>query len=39
MSHVGFDFSRVSNNDRQTLAMQNRAMREYAIRRRWALVL
>ena len=26
-------YSRVSTNDQQTLAMQNRAMREYAARR------
>jgi DNA invertase Pin-like site-specific DNA recombinase len=26
-------FARVSTNDQQTLAMQNRAMREYAARR------
>ena len=32
-------YARVSTNDPQTLAMQNRAMREYAIRRGWAIVL
>jgi hypothetical protein len=32
-------YARVSTNDQQTLAMQNRAMREYAIRRGWALKL
>ncbi len=29
----------VSTNDQQTLAMQNRAMREYAARRGWTIVL
>jgi len=28
-------YARVSTNDQQTLAMQNRAMREYAARRGW----
>jgi DNA invertase Pin-like site-specific DNA recombinase len=32
-------YARVSTNDQQTLAMQNRAMREYAIRRGWAVAL
>jgi DNA invertase Pin-like site-specific DNA recombinase len=32
-------YSRVSTNDQQTLAMQNRAMREYAARRGWTVVL
>ena len=32
-------YARVSTNDQQTLAMQNRAMREYAARRGWAIVL
>jgi putative DNA-invertase from lambdoid prophage Rac len=32
-------YSRVSTNDQQTLAMQNRAMREYVARRGWAIVL
>ena len=27
-------YARISTNDQQTLAMQNRAMREYAARRR-----
>jgi putative DNA-invertase from lambdoid prophage Rac len=31
--------ARVSTNDQQTLAMQNRAMREYATRRGWAVAL
>ena len=30
-------YARVSTNDQQTLAMQNRAMREYAARRGWIL--
>jgi putative DNA-invertase from lambdoid prophage Rac len=30
-------YARVSTNDQQTLAMQNRAMREYAARRAWAI--
>ena len=32
-------YARVSTNDQQTLAMQNRAMREYAERRGWTIVL
>jgi len=32
-------YARVSTNDQQTLAMQNRAMREYAVRRGWTIVL
>src|SRR5689334_15944061 len=32
-------YARVSTNDQQTLAMQNRAMREYATRRGWTIVL
>src|SRR3954462_10032453 len=32
-------YARVSTNDQQTLAMQSRAMREYAARRGWAIVL
>ena len=32
-------YARVSTNDQQTLAMQNRAMREYAIRRGWTVAL
>jgi putative DNA-invertase from lambdoid prophage Rac len=32
-------YARVSTNDQQTLAMQNRAMREYAARRGWMIVL
>src|ERR1051325_7481350 len=32
-------YARVSTNDQQTLAMQNRAMREYASRRGWTVVL
>ena len=32
-------YARVSTNDQQTLAMQNRAMREYAVRRGWAVAL
>ncbi len=38
MSRVGL-YARVSTNDQQTLAMQNRAMREYAARRGWTIVL
>jgi len=30
-------YARVSSNDQQTLAMQNRAMREYAARRGWTI--
>ena len=32
-------YARVSTNDQQTLAMQNRAMREYAVRRGWTVAL
>src|SRR5262245_40465280 len=32
-------YARVSTNDQQTLAMQNRAMREYAARRGWTILL
>jgi putative DNA-invertase from lambdoid prophage Rac len=32
-------YARVSTNDQQTLAMQNRAMREYAARRGWAVAM
>ena len=32
-------YARVSTNDRQTLAMQNRAMREYAGRRGWTIAM
>ena len=32
-------YARVSTNDQQTLSMQNRAMREYAARRGWMVVL
>jgi DNA invertase Pin-like site-specific DNA recombinase len=32
-------YARVSTNDQQTLAMQNRAMRDYAIRRGWTIAL
>src|SRR5208283_3260031 len=32
-------YARVSTNDQQTLAMQNRAMREYAERRGWTVAL
>jgi DNA invertase Pin-like site-specific DNA recombinase len=32
-------YARVSTNDQQTLAMQNRAMREYAARRGWRIGL
>ena len=32
-------YARVSTNDQQTLAMQMRAMREYAIRRGWTIAL
>jgi putative DNA-invertase from lambdoid prophage Rac len=32
-------YARVSTNDRQTLAMQNRAMREYADRRGWTIAM
>jgi len=32
-------YARLSTNDQQTLAMQNRAMREYAARRGWTIAL
>ena len=32
-------YARVSTNDQQTLGMQSRAMREYAARRGWTIVL
>jgi DNA invertase Pin-like site-specific DNA recombinase len=32
-------YARVSTNDQQTLAMQNRAMREYTARRGWTIVM
>ncbi len=32
-------YARVSTNDQQTLAMQSRAMREYATRRGWTVAL
>src|SRR5215468_1396835 len=32
-------YARVSTNDQQTLAMQNRAMREYAVRRGWKIAM
>ena len=32
-------YARVSTNDQQTLSMQSRAMREYAARRGWTIVL
>jgi DNA invertase Pin-like site-specific DNA recombinase len=32
-------YARVSTNDQQTLAMQNRAMREYAARRGWTIAI
>ena len=32
-------YTRVSTNDQQTLAMQNRALREYAARRGWNITL
>src|SRR5438270_7992000 len=32
-------YARVSTTDQQTLAMQNRAMREYAARRGWTIAL
>src|ERR1041384_4770961 len=38
MLRVGL-YARVSTNDQQTLAMQNRAMREYAARRGWTVAL
>src|SRR3954451_14482149 len=38
MLRVGL-YARVSTNDQQTLALQNRAMREYAAGRGWAIAL
>ena len=38
MFRVGL-FARISTDDQQALAMQNRAMREYAARRGWTIVL
>ena len=38
MFRVGL-YARVSTNEQQTLTMQNRAMREYAVRRGWAVAL
>jgi DNA invertase Pin-like site-specific DNA recombinase len=38
MFRVGL-YARVSTNDQQTLAMQNRAMREYASRRGWTVAM
>jgi len=32
-------YARVSTNDQQTLPMQNRALREYASRRGWTVVM
>ena len=32
-------YARVSTDDQQTLAMQNRAMREYAARRGWTVAV
>jgi hypothetical protein len=32
-------YARVSTNDQQTLAMQSRAMREYAARRGWTITM
>jgi DNA invertase Pin-like site-specific DNA recombinase len=32
-------YARVSTNDQQTLALQNRALREYAARRGWTIAL
>jgi DNA invertase Pin-like site-specific DNA recombinase len=32
-------YARVSTTDQQTLAMQNRALREYAVRRGWTIGL
>jgi putative DNA-invertase from lambdoid prophage Rac len=32
-------YARVSTNDQKTVAMQNRAMREYAARRGWTIAL
>ena len=38
MSRAGL-YARVSINDQQTLAMQNRAMRDYAARRGWTIAV
>jgi DNA invertase Pin-like site-specific DNA recombinase len=38
MFRVGL-YARVSTNEQQTLAMQNRAMREYAARRGWTIAM
>ena len=38
MFRVGL-YARVSTNDQQTLAMQNRAMRQYAARRGWTVAM
>ena len=38
MFRVGL-YARVSTNDQQTLAMQSRAMREYATRRGWTIAV
>src|ERR1041385_2314862 len=38
MFRVGL-YARISTNDQQTLAMQNRALREYAARRGWPIAL
>ena len=32
-------YARISTNDQQTLAMQSRAMREYAARRGWTIAV
>jgi DNA invertase Pin-like site-specific DNA recombinase len=32
-------YARVSTNDQQSLPMQNRALREYAARRGWAIAV
>ena len=32
-------YARVSSNDQQTLALQSRAMREYAARRGWTIAV
>lgn len=38
MFRVGL-YARVSTNDQQTLPMQNRALREYAVRRGWTIAI
>ena len=38
MARAGL-YARVSTNDQQTLAMQKRALREYAARRGWTIAL